>query len=187
MRYTRHQLLHMLWLWRLLFVVHCSAPSQLQASSGTRCQLPSGMHPATRIHAPILLPFPSMHPPQVVESMRRGMSPTEAAEDAVRRIARRVPTYIGAVVAVDAAGRHGAAAHGWEFRYSVASAGSGGQVEVVVVQPVEPPAAVAAAAAAAADGPDRASGSGDSESGAGSRQALLRRGEEGGHDQAAIN
>lgn len=36
----------------------------------------------------------------VVEAMRAGMEPTAAAEHAVRRIARRVPSYVGAVVAV---------------------------------------------------------------------------------------
>lgn len=113
----------------------------------------------------------------VVESMRRGMSPKAAAEHAVRRIARRVPSYVGAVVAVSKdgaglglqcggrpwatleqqsctrvpapcradpaalalrlrmprAGQHGGAAHGWDFRYSVASAGSGGEVQVFEV------------------------------------------------------
>ncbi|CAL5223730.1 g6289 [Coccomyxa viridis] len=58
---------------------------------------------------------------QAVESMRQGMSPKHAAEDAVQRIARHYPTYIGAVVAVDDRGRHGAAAHGWTFEYTVRS------------------------------------------------------------------
>ena len=74
---------------------------------------------------------------QVVENLRRGMAPTEAAEDAVRRIARRVPSYVGAVVAVSRDGRHGAAAHGWTFVYSVASGGSGGRVETVQVEPLQ--------------------------------------------------
>lgn len=68
--------------------------------------------------------------------MRRGLSPQAAAEEAVRRIARRVPTYVGAVVAVSRDGRHGAAAHGWQFAYSVASAASGGRVETVAVEPL---------------------------------------------------
>ena len=33
---------------------------------------------------------------QVVESLRRGMSVTAAAEDAIRRIAKRYPSYVGA-------------------------------------------------------------------------------------------
>ena len=53
--------------------------------------------------------------------MRQGMSPKHAAEDAIQRIARHYPTYIGAVVAVDHRGRHGAAAHGWNFEYTVRS------------------------------------------------------------------
>ena len=58
---------------------------------------------------------------QVVESMRQGMSPKRAAEDAIQRIARHYPSYIGAVVAVDDRGKHGAAAHGWTFEYTVRS------------------------------------------------------------------
>jgi len=54
--------------------------------------------------------------------MRRGMSVTAAAEDAIRRIAKRYPKYVGAVVAVDMAGRVGAACHGWTFKYSVRDA-----------------------------------------------------------------
>lgn len=73
---------------------------------------------------------------QVVESMRAGVPPQAAAEDAIRRIARRVPSFTGAVVAVSRDGRHGGAAHGWKFRYSVAR-GSGGGVHVEVVE-VEP-------------------------------------------------
>ncbi|KAL4859390.1 Protein strawberry notch 1 [Chlorella vulgaris] len=66
---------------------------------------------------------------QVVESMRQGLSPTQAAEDAVRRIVRHVPDFVGALVAVSKDGRHGGAAHGWQFAYSVASGASGGVVE----------------------------------------------------------
>jgi N4-(beta-N-acetylglucosaminyl)-L-asparaginase len=74
---------------------------------------------------------------QVVESMRRGLSPQEAAEDAIHRIARRVDGFVGAVVAVSVDGRHGGAASGWEFRYSVATQGSGGTVQTVVVPPID--------------------------------------------------
>ncbi|KAL4431064.1 hypothetical protein ABPG75_006320 [Micractinium tetrahymenae] len=85
---------------------------------------------------------------QVVEAMRRGLSPQAAAEDAVRRIARRVPSYVGAVVAVSKDGRYGAAAHGWKFVFSVASAASSGQVETIAVEPL--------AVQAAAEQPARA-------------------------------
>ncbi|KAK9820305.1 hypothetical protein WJX72_008767 [[Myrmecia] bisecta] len=59
---------------------------------------------------------------QVVESMRQGMHPTEAAEDAVRRIVKRFPGYVGALFGVDKEGRHGGAAHGWTFTYAVRDA-----------------------------------------------------------------
>lgn len=58
---------------------------------------------------------------QVVESMRQGMKPEEAAKDAVSRIARKFPDFVGAVVAVDKNGSHAGACHGWTFQYSVQS------------------------------------------------------------------
>lgn len=74
---------------------------------------------------------------QVVESMRQGLSPTQAAEDAVRRIVKHVPAFVGALVAVSKDGRHGGAAHGWQFVYSVASGASGGVVETVEINPID--------------------------------------------------
>ncbi len=74
---------------------------------------------------------------QVVESMRQGLAPLAAAQDAVRRIARRVPSYVGAVVAVSKDGRIGAAAHGWTFVYSIASNTTGGVVQTVTVLPLD--------------------------------------------------
>ena len=53
--------------------------------------------------------------------MRQGMSPKHAAEDAIQRIIRHYPSYVGALVAVDHQGRHGAAAHGWKFEYAAKS------------------------------------------------------------------
>ncbi|EFH38796.1 predicted protein, partial [Arabidopsis lyrata subsp. lyrata] len=58
-------------------------------------------------------------PYQVVESMRQGMKPEEAAKDAISRIARKFPDFVGAVVAVDKNGSHSGACHGWTFQYSV--------------------------------------------------------------------
>lgn len=58
---------------------------------------------------------------QVVESMRQGMSPKHAAEDAIQRIVRHYPSYVGALIAVDYRGSHGAAAYGWTFEYTVRS------------------------------------------------------------------
>jgi N4-(beta-N-acetylglucosaminyl)-L-asparaginase len=72
---------------------------------------------------------------QVVEHMRQGMGPLEAAEAAVARIAKRVPTYVGAVFAVDRHGAHGAACHGWTFAYAFRDASSEG-TQVVQVQPL---------------------------------------------------
>ncbi|XP_021614673.1 probable isoaspartyl peptidase/L-asparaginase 3 isoform X2 [Manihot esculenta] len=58
---------------------------------------------------------------QVVESMRLGMEPRAAAKDAIYRIARKFPNFVGAVFAVNKNGEHGGACHGWTFQYSVRS------------------------------------------------------------------
>jgi N4-(beta-N-acetylglucosaminyl)-L-asparaginase len=44
---------------------------------------------------------------QAVESMRQGLSPSEAASDSIRRIIKKYPFFIGAVIAVDKLGNHG--------------------------------------------------------------------------------
>lgn len=46
---------------------------------------------------------------QTVESMRRGMSPTEAAEDAIRRIMIRYSSFSGAIIAINKTGHFGRA------------------------------------------------------------------------------
>ena len=72
---------------------------------------------------------------QAVESLRRGMSPQEAADDAVERMVRRYPAVRSGIVVVDREGRHAGSASGWTFTYSW----RGGQMEessVVVVQPL---------------------------------------------------
>ncbi|CAM8944856.1 hypothetical protein QQ045_013896 [Rhodiola kirilowii] len=56
---------------------------------------------------------------QVVESMRLGMEPELAAKDAILRIAKRFPDFVGAVFAVNKFGIHAGACHGWTFQYSV--------------------------------------------------------------------
>ncbi|CAN0830400.1 Probable isoaspartyl peptidase/L-asparaginase 3 [Linum grandiflorum] len=56
---------------------------------------------------------------QVVESMRRGMEPKLAAEDAISRIAKKFPGFVGALFAVNKNGSHAGACHGWTFQYSV--------------------------------------------------------------------
>ncbi|KAF4364936.1 hypothetical protein F8388_020650 [Cannabis sativa] len=58
---------------------------------------------------------------QVVESMRLGMEPKLAAKDAIRRIARKFPDFVGAVFAMNKNGVHAAACYGWTFQYSVRS------------------------------------------------------------------
>lgn len=58
---------------------------------------------------------------QVVESMRLGMKPKDAAKDAISRIARKFPDFVGAIFAVNKNGTHAGACHGWTFQYSVRS------------------------------------------------------------------
>ncbi|CAK8671805.1 unnamed protein product [Clavelina lepadiformis] len=50
---------------------------------------------------------------QVVESLRRGESPTIAAEDSIKRILKKYPTFNGGVVAVTKDGKFGAACAGF--------------------------------------------------------------------------
>eukprot|EP01097_Dermamoeba_algensis_P008385 TRINITY_DN5587_c0_g1_i1.p1 TRINITY_DN5587_c0_g1~~TRINITY_DN5587_c0_g1_i1.p1 ORF type:complete len:258 (-),score=48.40 TRINITY_DN5587_c0_g1_i1:108-881(-) len=58
---------------------------------------------------------------QAVQNMQAGMTPKQAAEDAIRRVLRFYPTFSGGIVAVNKNGQHGGAAHGWAsfFSYSV--------------------------------------------------------------------
>ncbi|XP_030532871.1 probable isoaspartyl peptidase/L-asparaginase 3 isoform X4 [Rhodamnia argentea] len=71
---------------------------------------------------------------QVVESMRRGMEPKLAAEDAILRIAQKYPDFVGALFAVNKEGEHAGACHGWTFQYSVRSMEME-EVEVFTVRP----------------------------------------------------
>jgi N4-(beta-N-acetylglucosaminyl)-L-asparaginase len=60
---------------------------------------------------------------QTVESMRNGMNPSDAAADAIKRIAKFYPKFAGALVAIDKYGNHGAACNGMDnFHYSVQDA-----------------------------------------------------------------
>lgn len=74
---------------------------------------------------------------QVVEAIRGGARPRDAAEEVVKRIAKWYPTYVGALVALDPQGQHGAAAHGWHFQYAVQDR-EGVSVQVIDVDPVYP-------------------------------------------------
>jgi len=56
---------------------------------------------------------------QAVENMRNGMSPSEAAEAALRRIVKFHDKFEGALVAVLKDGKYGGACYGWTFKYSV--------------------------------------------------------------------
>lgn len=71
---------------------------------------------------------------QVVESMRQGMEPIDAAKDAINRIARRYPEFVGAVFALNKSGAHAGACHGWTFQYSVRTRAMK-DVEVFTVTP----------------------------------------------------
>lgn len=71
---------------------------------------------------------------QVVESMRLGMEPKDAAKDAIGRIARKYPDFVGAVFAVNKNGVHAGACYGWKFQYSVRSPGMD-DVEIFTVLP----------------------------------------------------
>ncbi|EGS22388.1 uncharacterized protein CTHT_0019190 [Thermochaetoides thermophila DSM 1495] len=71
---------------------------------------------------------------QAVENLRRGMSPTEAAEDAVRRMLRKYPDISSGIVVVNKKGDHGAAASGWTFTYAY----RGGEMNATAVVTVPP-------------------------------------------------
>lgn len=63
---------------------------------------------------------------QVVESMRRGVDPRTASVDALHRIVRHHPQFVGGLIAVSIDGTYGAACHGIPtFPYSVAKPGYG--------------------------------------------------------------
>lgn len=72
---------------------------------------------------------------QAVESMRRGMTPQEAADDAVMRMIRKYPEASSGLVVVNKEGQHGGAGSGWTFTYSFRS-GDMSKSEVVTVPPL---------------------------------------------------
>ncbi|TFB02761.1 putative isoaspartyl peptidase/L-asparaginase 3 [Trichoderma ghanense] len=73
---------------------------------------------------------------QAVESLRRGMTPREAARDAVRRIIERFRGARTGIVVVDLKGEHAGAGSGWEFTYSYRGGGME-RAEVVVVEALD--------------------------------------------------
>lgn len=72
---------------------------------------------------------------QAVENLRLGMSPTAAAEDAVKRMLRKYPAVQSGIVVVDREGRHGGAGSGWTFTYAFRGEGMNA-TEVVSVAPL---------------------------------------------------
>ncbi|KAK2059763.1 asparaginase [Colletotrichum caudatum] len=72
---------------------------------------------------------------QAVESMRRGMSPQEAARDAVVRMVKKYPAVSSGIVVVNNKGEHGGAGSGWTFTYAFRG-GKMNATEVVTVPPV---------------------------------------------------
>lgn len=55
---------------------------------------------------------------QALENMRNGMTPKQAAADAVRRMVRKYPAVSSGIVVVNNKGEHGGAGSGWTFTYS---------------------------------------------------------------------
>lgn len=74
---------------------------------------------------------------QAVESMRQGMAPQQAAEDAVARMLRKYPEASTGIVVVNNEGEHAAAGSGWTFTYSFRG-GSMNETQVVTVPPLSP-------------------------------------------------
>jgi len=71
----------------------------------------------------------------VVELMKQGATPTAACEEAIGRVAKYFPKYLGALVAVNKNGVMGAAAHGWTFWYSYINSTANGVPQLVKVPP----------------------------------------------------
>lgn len=72
---------------------------------------------------------------QAIESMRRGMNPQRAAEDAVLRMLRKYPAAATGIVVVNNKGEHGGAGSNWNFTYSFRG-GDMAKTEVVAVPPL---------------------------------------------------
>jgi N4-(beta-N-acetylglucosaminyl)-L-asparaginase len=75
---------------------------------------------------------------QAVESMRRGMTPTEAADDAFTRIRNKYPYFQGGLVCLNATGGYGGASNGWVFVFAVKTPAMPNVELVYVSPPVEP-------------------------------------------------
>ncbi|KAM0820695.1 putative Nucleophile aminohydrolase [Seiridium cardinale] len=73
---------------------------------------------------------------QAIESMRRGLSPQEAADDAVARMVKKYPKLSSGLVVVNNQGQHGGAGSGWTFTYAYRGAGMN-ETSVVTVPPID--------------------------------------------------
>jgi N4-(beta-N-acetylglucosaminyl)-L-asparaginase len=73
---------------------------------------------------------------QAVENMRRGMTPADACEDAVRRIMKYYTTFELGLLCLNADGDWGASSHGWTFTYCVAAPSTGGETICPPVPPI---------------------------------------------------
>lgn len=74
-----------------------------------------------------------------VEFMRNGLSPTEAGEQALKRIVQHYPDFFGGIVVVNRFGEYGAACNGMnEFPYSVASEKTNFNATIEVVSCFKP-------------------------------------------------
>lgn len=72
---------------------------------------------------------------QALENLRQGMTPKQAAADAVRRMVRKYPAVSSGIVVVNNKGEHGGAGSGWTFTYSFRG-GNMNETQVVTVPPI---------------------------------------------------
>ncbi|CEJ80115.1 Putative N(4)-(Beta-N-acetylglucosaminyl)-L-asparaginase [[Torrubiella] hemipterigena] len=74
---------------------------------------------------------------QAVESMRRGMTPQEAADDAIRRILKKYPKMSAGIVVVDKQGRHAGASAGFEGYSYAYRGGDMKKTKEVKIKPIK--------------------------------------------------
>ena len=73
---------------------------------------------------------------QAVENMRQGMTPADAAVDAVKRMMRKYPKVASGLVVVNKTGGIGAAGSSWTFSYAYRG-GSMNYSQTVSVPPIQ--------------------------------------------------
>lgn len=123
-----------------MHIWHCAAAAQVPGRVGDACVAGGAAYADDDVGAcgstgdgDLHLRFAPCY--QVVESMRQGVSPKLAAENAIQRIAKYYPHYVGALFAVDRAGNHAGASHGWIFQYAFQTRGMQ-EPKIVTVQPI---------------------------------------------------